>query len=113
MLLFSNFLRKCLSAIGFVIIWFFNYFIRWENYGRIHCTSKRWQFKITIHKPQLKQVLANVQNEYPTIAREEYRSTKTKYRSRLDAEEDMYIQLPTITPNVKRLSVSMQAHPPH
>ena len=70
--------------------------------------------------------------EYPTLAREalkkllpfsttylcetgfsRYVSTKIKYRNRLDAEADMYIQLSTIRPDVKHLSASMQAHPSH
>ena len=74
----------------------------------------------------------SVQKEYPTLAREalkkllpfattylcetgfsRYVSTKTKYRNRLDAEADMYIQLSTIRPDVKHLSASMQAHPSH
>ena len=74
----------------------------------------------------------SVQKEYPTLARESlkkllpfattylcetgfsrYVSTKTKYRNRLDAEADMYIQLSTIRPDVKHLSASMQAHPSH
>ena len=81
----------------------------------------------------------SVQKEYPTLAREalkkllpfattylrvfslvcavtgfsRYVSTKTKYRNRLDAEADMYIQLSTIKPDDKHLSASMQAHPSH
>ena len=74
----------------------------------------------------------SVQKEYPTLASSalkkllpfattylceigfsRYVSTKTKYRNRLDAEADMYIQLSTIRPDVKHLSASMQAHPSH
>ena len=74
----------------------------------------------------------SVQKEYPTLARKalkkllpfattylcetgfsRYVSTETKYRNRLDAEADMYIQLSTIRPDVKHLSASMQAHPSH
>ena len=61
----------------------------------------------------------SLQKEYPTLAREalkkllpfatthlcetgfsRYVSTKTKYRNRLDAEADMYIQLSTVWPDL-------------
>ena len=36
--------------------------------------------------------------------------TKTKYRSRLDTEVDLYIQLSIITPDIKHLYASVQVH---
>lgn len=42
-----------------------------------------------------------------------YCATKTKYRSRLDAEADVRLQLSTIEPDFKILMSSKQAHPSH
>ena len=86
--------------------------------------------EVGIHESTLSKFWMNVQNAYPTLAREvlkkllpvvitylcktaflHYVSTKTKYRSRLDAEADVYIQLSSITPDIKSISTSLQVHP--
>ena len=74
----------------------------------------------------------NVQNPCPTLAREtlekllpvattylcetklsHYVSTKTKYRNISDAKADMYIQLSRVTPEIRSIFASLQAHPSH
>ena len=85
------------------------------------------KLQFTSHDPS--NFWLNVQNENPVLPSEalkkllpvattylcetglyRYGSTKTKYRSRLDAKADMYIHLSTITPDIKHLSASLQTH---
>lgn len=42
-----------------------------------------------------------------------YTATKTKYRSRLDAEDDMRLQLTSVIPDIDKLSSKKQAHCSH
>ncbi|XP_025414925.1 zinc finger BED domain-containing protein 5-like [Sipha flava] len=42
-----------------------------------------------------------------------YTATKTKYRSRLDAEDDMCLQLTSVIPDIDKLSSKKQAHCSH
>ncbi|CAI6361060.1 unnamed protein product [Macrosiphum euphorbiae] len=42
-----------------------------------------------------------------------YTATKTKYRSRLDAENDMRLQLTSVIPDIDKLSSKKQAHCSH
>ncbi|XP_050544327.1 zinc finger BED domain-containing protein 5-like [Daktulosphaira vitifoliae] len=42
-----------------------------------------------------------------------YTATKTKYRARLNAEDDMHLQLTSVTPDIDKLSRKKQAHCSH
>jgi len=42
-----------------------------------------------------------------------YAATKTKYRNRLDTEDDIRLQISTIIPDVKMLCDKKQAQPSH
>jgi len=39
-----------------------------------------------------------------------YTATKTKYRARLDAKDDIHLQLTFVTPDIDKLSREKQAH---
>lgn len=104
-----------------------------EEYEKLIEITSDTQLKAKFNEVPLDVFWGNLFQEYPEISKQamkimlpftttywcesgfsKYASTKTKFRSRLDAASDMRIQLSTISPNFKRiLAAKKQMHSTH